>query len=155
MTAHPPHALALACFAKICDKYYAIHAAIYAWFGISFDKFGRTPTRAQTEIGQEMFMELHANGRLVAQSMEQLYSEPLQKFLADRFVVGTCPKCRYEVREGAAGLVGAAPAAGVTSGCLNLSLRACVHREGLLQMGLLRRPDGRPARGSVAFCGCV
>ena len=35
--------------------------------------------------------------------MEQLYSEALGKFLADRFVVGTCPKCKYEVRAGCEG----------------------------------------------------
>jgi hypothetical protein len=46
---------------------------------------------------QDMFRALHANHNIVEQSMEQLYSEALGKFLADRFVVGTCPKCRYEV----------------------------------------------------------
>lgn len=85
---------------EICDKYHAIHKEIYEWFGISFDKFGRTPTRAQTAIGQEMFSQLNSNGYLTEQSMEQLYSEPLQKFLADRYVVGTCPKCRYEDARG-------------------------------------------------------
>lgn len=85
---------------EICDKYHAIHREIYEWFEISFDKFGRTPTRAQTAIGQEMFAELNSNGYLTEQSMEQLYSEPLQKFLADRYVVGTCPKCRYEDARG-------------------------------------------------------
>lgn len=37
---------------EICDKYHALHAAVYAWFDIAFDKFGRTPTRFQTEIAQ-------------------------------------------------------------------------------------------------------
>ena len=37
---------------QICDKYNRIHAEIYEWFGISFDKFGRTPTWQQTEIAQ-------------------------------------------------------------------------------------------------------
>ena len=36
----------------VCDRYHAIHAAIYRWFDIAFDKFGRTPSRAQTQIGQ-------------------------------------------------------------------------------------------------------
>ncbi|KAL4517959.1 hypothetical protein Ndes2526A_g02325 [Nannochloris sp. 'desiccata'] len=85
---------------EICDKYHAIHKGIYEWFDISFDKFGRTPTRAQTAIGHEMFLELQNNNKLVEQTMEQLYSEPLQKFLADRYVVGTCPKCRYEDARG-------------------------------------------------------
>ena len=37
---------------QICDKYSKIHADIYGWFDIAFDKFGRTPTWQQTEIGQ-------------------------------------------------------------------------------------------------------
>jgi methionyl-tRNA synthetase len=42
---------------------------------------------------QDIFWQLHGNGLLVEKAMEQLYSEPISKFLADRFVVGTCPKC--------------------------------------------------------------
>lgn len=42
--------------AQICDKYHAIHKGIYEWFGISTDKFGRTPTRHQTAICQELFL---------------------------------------------------------------------------------------------------
>lgn len=85
---------------EICDKYHAVHAGIYEWFDISFDKFGRTPTRAQTEIGQEIFQTLEQQGCLQEQTIEQLYSEPLKKFLADRFVIGTCPKCRYDDARG-------------------------------------------------------
>ena len=47
-----------------------------------------------------MFRDLHAEGCLSEQSMEQLYSEAAQKFLADRFVTGTCPKCGYEDARG-------------------------------------------------------
>lgn len=83
---------------EICDKYHAIHKGIYEWFGISFDKFGRTPTRQQTDICQRMFMDLWERGNCLEQSMEQLFSVALGKFLADRFVTGTCPKCGYEVR---------------------------------------------------------
>lgn len=85
---------------EICDKYNAIHASIYEWFDIAFDKFGRTPSRAQTQIGHEIFKQLNDNGFLLEQTIEQLYSEPLQKFLADRFVIGTCPKCKYEDARG-------------------------------------------------------
>ncbi|KAJ9530763.1 hypothetical protein QJQ45_014926, partial [Haematococcus lacustris] len=83
--------------AELCDKYHAVHKAIYEWFDIGFDKFGRTPSRAQTSICQAVFAELQAQGCLLEQSMEQLFSEALGKFLADRFVTGTCPKCKYEV----------------------------------------------------------
>ncbi len=84
----------------LCDKYNAIHRAIYEWFDIEFDKFGRTPTRHQTEIAQETFQQLLENGYLEEKTIEQLYSEPLQKFLADRYVTGTCPKCKYEDARG-------------------------------------------------------
>lgn len=83
---------------EICDKYNAIHSDIYRWFDISFDKFGRTPTQAQTDIAQRIFLDLQAKGLLHERTTEQLYSEALGKFLADRYVVGTCPKCAYEVR---------------------------------------------------------
>ncbi|EFJ45231.1 hypothetical protein VOLCADRAFT_82392 [Volvox carteri f. nagariensis] len=85
---------------QICDKYHAIHAEIYRWFDIAFDRFGRTPTRAQTAIAQDIFKSLHANGQLVQQEMQQLYSEAAGKFLADRFVYGTCPKCGYDDARG-------------------------------------------------------
>eukprot|EP00798_Chlamydomonas_sp_ICE-L_P027669 gene27669-7310_t len=86
--------------AQICDKYHAIHAGIYDWFDIDFDKFGRTPSRAQTKICQSVFWDLEKKGNLVEQGMEQLYSEAAGKFLADRFVSGTCPKCKYDDARG-------------------------------------------------------
>lgn len=46
---------------------------------------------------QGIFKALEGQGQLVEQTIEQLYSEAASKFLADRFVVGTCPKCKYEV----------------------------------------------------------
>eukprot|EP00892_Ulva_mutabilis_P010326 jgi/Ulvmu1/7666/UM038_0095.1 len=85
---------------EICDKYHAIHKQIYEWFQIDFDKFGRTPTRAQTEITQGIFRCIHGNGHLVERTNQQLYSTALDKFLADRYVVGTCPKCGYEDARG-------------------------------------------------------
>ncbi len=82
---------------EICDKYHAIHADIYRWFDISFDKFGRTPTDQQTDISQAIFRTLQEASLLEERVTEQLYSLGLEKFLADRYVVGTCPKCGYEV----------------------------------------------------------
>lgn len=46
---------------------------------------------------QEIFETIRENGFVEEQEMEQLYSTGLNKFLADRYVVGTCPKCGYEV----------------------------------------------------------
>ncbi|XP_037108694.1 methionine--tRNA ligase, cytoplasmic isoform X1 [Syngnathus acus] len=80
---------------QICDKYHAIHASIYQWFQIDFDFFGRTTTEKQTEIAQNIFWRLHKNGFLVEDTVEQLRCEKCQRFLADRFVEGTCPHCNY------------------------------------------------------------
>ncbi len=49
-------------------------------------------------ILQEIYGQLEEAGHLVEQESQQLYSEAAGKFLADRFVIGTCPKCGFEVR---------------------------------------------------------
>lgn len=85
---------------QICDKYHAIHRDVYAWFDIRFDQFGRTSTPEQTEIVQAMFWDVHANGYTLTKTTEQLYSEPLGKFLADRYVQGSCPLCGYDDARG-------------------------------------------------------
>ena len=77
-----------------------MHASIYRWFGISCDRFGRTPTWQQTAIAQSLFCELEAAGLLKEEAVEQLYSEAAGTFLADRFVEGTCPKCGYSDARG-------------------------------------------------------
>lgn len=84
----------------LCDKYYVLHKAVYDWFGISFDFFGRTTTEAQTEITQEVFLQCWDNGFLDERTIEQLYCEKHQGFLADRFVNGECPNCHYEKARG-------------------------------------------------------
>ena len=80
---------------EICDYYHAIHADIYKWFDISFDYFGRTTTTQQTEIAQDIFNKCDQNGYLLADELEQLYCEKDQRYLADRFVEGTCPNCQF------------------------------------------------------------
>ncbi|XP_067360488.1 methionine--tRNA ligase, cytoplasmic isoform X2 [Channa argus] len=85
---------------QICDKYHAIHSNIYKWFQIDFDFFGRTTTEKQTEIAQNIFWRLHNHGFLVEDTVEQLRCENCQRFLADRFVEGTCPHCSYPEARG-------------------------------------------------------
>ncbi|XP_009706285.1 PREDICTED: methionine--tRNA ligase, cytoplasmic, partial [Cariama cristata] len=85
---------------EICNKYNAIHADIYRWFNISFDYFGRTTTPYQTTIAQDIFQRLLAHGFLLQDTVEQLRCEDCQRFLADRFVEGTCPFCSYEEARG-------------------------------------------------------
>ncbi|WFD19239.1 methionine--tRNA ligase [Malassezia caprae] len=84
----------------LCDKYHALHAQVYEWFQIGFDHFGRTTTPKQTEIAQDVFLKLHKNGYFEEKTMRQLYCETCSRFLADRYVEGTCPKCGYDDARG-------------------------------------------------------
>ncbi|KZT02563.1 methionyl-tRNA synthetase [Laetiporus sulphureus 93-53] len=78
---------------ELCDKYNVLHVETYKWFELAFDHFGRTSTPLHTEISQEIYVNLLMNGYLEKQTKEQTYCEGCQKFLADRFVEGTCPSC--------------------------------------------------------------
>lgn len=78
---------------ELCDRFHQIHRDIYKWFNISFDYFGRTSTPKQTEIVQAIFHEVDKNGYIKEEEIEQLYCPKCGRFLADRFVEGTCPKC--------------------------------------------------------------
>ncbi|CAN0875335.1 Probable methionine--tRNA ligase [Linum grandiflorum] len=83
---------------EICDKYHAIHREVYKWFNISFDEFGRTCTPQQTEVCQSIFKKLLENNWLSENTMQQPYCDTCTRFLADRFVEGTCPTegCNYD-----------------------------------------------------------
>ena len=81
--------------AELCTRFYAIHRDIYEWFGIAFDKFGRTSTPRHTEITQQLFKDIDAAGYVNEQTIEQLYCDPCGRFLADRYVRGVCPHCGY------------------------------------------------------------
>jgi len=85
---------------ELCDRFHALHRDIYAWFGISFDKFGRTSAPEQTQITQSIFLDLERNGFIKEQTIEQLYCDSCGRFLADRYVKGTCPSCGYEGARG-------------------------------------------------------
>jgi methionyl-tRNA synthetase len=80
---------------ELCDRYFKIHDEIYRWFGIAFDKFGRTSTPEHTEITQGIFAKLDAAGFINENTIKQLYSPKDDMFLADRYVRGTCPHCGY------------------------------------------------------------
>jgi methionyl-tRNA synthetase len=85
---------------ELCDKYARIHAEIYEWFEIGFDIFGRTSTKQQEEITQEIFRKLYKNGYFIQRTSRQPYCEKHKAFLADRYIEGTCPKCGYEDARG-------------------------------------------------------
>lgn len=85
---------------ELCDYYYAIHKDIYEWFHIAFDKFGRTSNQQCSDITQEIFKDLDANGLIKENTTKQPYCPTCKMYLADRFVRGTCPKCGSENARG-------------------------------------------------------
>ena len=62
-------------------------------FGISFDNYSRTSSQIHHDTASEFFANLNAKGKFEETESEQLFDPEAQQFLADRFVVGTCPKC--------------------------------------------------------------
>ena len=85
---------------QLVDKYYAVHKRIYEWFNTAFDCFGRTSAQENVEVSQDIFKRLHANGYIIAQTVTQMWDTKAEKFLADRFITGTCPHCGYAEAKG-------------------------------------------------------
>jgi methionyl-tRNA synthetase len=77
----------------IIDKYHALIKQNFADLGISFDIYHRTSEPIHHETSQEFFTDLNSRGELIEQESEQYYDEEAKTFLADRFIVGTCPVC--------------------------------------------------------------
>jgi len=78
---------------QVIDKYNKIISDSFAEFGISFDNYSRTSAKIHHDTASEFFRKLYDNGKFIEETTEQLYDAEAHQFLADRFVVGTCPKC--------------------------------------------------------------
>lgn len=85
---------------ELCDRYNKIHREIYNWFNIQFDHFGRTSSDKQSEIVQSLFKKVEAAGFIHEKQLEQLYCPGCERFLADRYIRGTCPHCGFEEARG-------------------------------------------------------
>ena len=81
---------------QVVDKYHAIIKKSFEDFGITFDNYSRTSAKIHHATASDFFKKLHANGKFIEEVTEQLYDVEANQFLADRFVVGTCPKCGNE-----------------------------------------------------------
>lgn len=81
---------------QVVDKYHAIIKKSFTDFGISFDNYSRTSSKIHHDTASEFFRKLYNNGKFIEEVTEQLYDAEANQFLADRFVIGTCPKCGYE-----------------------------------------------------------
>ncbi|WP_339655829.1 methionine--tRNA ligase [uncultured Maribacter sp.] len=80
----------------IIDKYHTIIKQSFLDFGITFDNYSRTSAPIHHETASEFFINLYEKGDFIEETTAQLYDEEAQQFLADRFVIGTCPKCGNE-----------------------------------------------------------
>ena len=78
---------------EVIDKYDAIIRQSFLDFGISFDNYSRTSAKIHHDTAQEFFKKLYDQGDFIEEITEQLYDAKADQFLADRFVIGTCPKC--------------------------------------------------------------
>jgi methionyl-tRNA synthetase len=79
----------------IIDKYHALIRDSFARLGISFDIYHRTSEPIHHETAQEFFLSLHSRGLLTEETSDQFFDEQANTFLADRYIVGTCPRCGH------------------------------------------------------------
>jgi methionyl-tRNA synthetase len=80
----------------VVDKYYGIINKAYEDFGISFDIYSRTSRPIHHKVSQDFFLNLYNKGVFTEQTTEQYFDETANQFLADRYIVGTCPNCGNE-----------------------------------------------------------
>ncbi|SFH29763.1 methionine--tRNA ligase [Pontibacter chinhatensis] len=78
------------------DKYHELIKKSFADFNISFDIYDRTSSKIHHETAADFFLKLYNDGKFIEQTTQQYYDEKAQQFLADRYIVGTCPKCGNE-----------------------------------------------------------
>ncbi len=78
---------------QLVDANYVSIRDSFAAFGISFDNFSQTSRPVHAETSQAFFLDLHRQGLLVQKTTQQFFSPSQQRFLADRYIEGTCPKC--------------------------------------------------------------
>ena len=80
----------------IVDKYHGIIGDSFKALGINFDIYGRTSSKIHEKNASQFFRKLYDEGKFVTQESEQYYDPEAKTFLADRYIVGTCPKCGNE-----------------------------------------------------------
>ena len=81
---------------QVVDKYHGIIKKSFNDFGISFDNYSRTSAKIHHHTASEFFTKLYDDGKFIEETNQQLFDKEANQFLADRFVIGTCPKCGFE-----------------------------------------------------------
>ena len=77
----------------VCNRYHKIIKDSFREFGISFDVYSRTTSKIHHQFASDFFSKLYKDGKLVEQESEQYYDPEAHQFLADRYIMGTCPHC--------------------------------------------------------------
>lgn len=85
---------------EIIDRYHFSNKKAFEDLKIEFDIYSRTSNEVHHKTAQDFFLNLYDKGILFTKSEKQLYSEKENRFLADRYVTGTCPNCGYENARG-------------------------------------------------------
>ena len=80
---------------EVVDKYHKIMGEAFKEFGISFDIYSRTSSKIHHQTAADFFKTLYKKGSFTEQITEQYYDETANQFLADRYITGTCPKCKH------------------------------------------------------------
>ncbi|HCI55217.1 MAG TPA: methionine--tRNA ligase [Bacteroidales bacterium] len=81
---------------QVVDKYHELNKKAFEEFGIAFDIYSRTTNKIHYETASEFFLNLYNKGVFIEKTSLQYYDNEAGCFLADRYIVGTCPNCHYE-----------------------------------------------------------
>lgn len=80
----------------IVDRYHSLIKKSFEEFGITFDIYSRTTSETHKKVASEFFRKLYEKGDFIEKTSKQYYDEEAKQFLADRYIVGTCPHCKNE-----------------------------------------------------------
>ncbi|MEP7196629.1 MAG: methionine--tRNA ligase [Saprospiraceae bacterium] len=81
---------------EIIDKYHKLFVETFKGIGISFDHYDRTSSKRHHDTSQAIFRKLYAENKFIEIESNQYFDEKFNQFLADRYIIGTCPKCGYD-----------------------------------------------------------
>ncbi|MFH1125528.1 MAG: class I tRNA ligase family protein, partial [Candidatus Altiarchaeota archaeon] len=85
---------------EVVDKYHKVISKAFSDLGISFDNFSRTTIKPHYTLSQEFFLKILENGFIYEKTVERPYCANCKRFLPDRYVRGTCPKCEAKDQRG-------------------------------------------------------
>lgn len=81
---------------QVVDKYHTLIRDSFRNFNVSFDVYSRTSSATHAAVSSDFFLKLYRDGKFIEQTTQQYFDEQAQQFLADRYIVGTCPNCGNE-----------------------------------------------------------